>query len=110
MALTDNTLQDFSLINEKGHVVLKKCMTNDFENFLLLLQPYADALSGLVVESTYHWHWLLDDLMAANFKAYLANTAAIKVVIFIVEGFTIPANQSKAQYFRITDLLCFPIS
>ncbi|MFT5118439.1 MAG: transposase [Kiritimatiellia bacterium] len=68
----------FNIIDETGHVVLKKRMANDLENILLLLQPYADTLTGLVVESTYNWYWLVDGLMEANFKVHLANTAAIQ--------------------------------
>jgi transposase len=46
----------FNITDETGHVVLKKRIANDLENILLLLQPYADTLTGLVVESTYNWY------------------------------------------------------
>ena len=46
------------------------------------MQPYSDAIEGLVVESTYNWYWLvdglMDGLMDAGFKVHLANTAAIQ--------------------------------
>jgi transposase len=32
----------------------------------------------VVVESTYNWYWLVDGLMAAGYRALLANTGAIK--------------------------------
>ncbi|ODS22649.1 transposase [Candidatus Endobugula sertula] len=68
----------FNIIDENGHVVLKQRIANNIENILQLLEPYADRLSGLVVESTYNWYWLVDSLMKANCTVHLANTAAIQ--------------------------------
>ena len=68
----------FNLIDENANVVLKKRINNDLEAIILLLEPYYDAVEGLVVESTYNWYWLVDGLMDAGFKVHLANTAAIQ--------------------------------
>jgi transposase len=68
----------FNLVDENSNVVLKKRISNDIEAIILLLQPYSDAIEGLVVESTYNWYWLVDGLMDAGFKVHLANTAAIQ--------------------------------
>jgi transposase len=35
-------------------------------------------LKGLVVESTYHWYWLVDGLLEADYRMHLANPAAIQ--------------------------------
>lgn len=35
-------------------------------------------LKGLVVESTYHWYWLVDGLMEADYRVHLANPAAMQ--------------------------------
>lgn len=67
-----------NLIDEKSKVILKKRVTNNLEAIIMLLEPYRDDLSGLVVESTYNWYWLVDGLMEADFKVHLANTAAIQ--------------------------------
>ena len=66
------------LIDENGDAVLKKRVTNSLPMILALLEPYADAIEGLVVESTYNWYWLVDGLMEASYKIHLANTAAIQ--------------------------------
>ena len=66
------------LIDEKSNVILKRRITNNLLAILQLLQPYRDAIEGLVVESTYNWYWLVDGLMDAGFKVHLANTAAIQ--------------------------------
>jgi transposase len=68
----------FNLIDEHSRVVLKKRISNNIEAILMLLEPYRDDLTGLVVESTYNWYWLVDGLMEAGFKVHLANTAAIQ--------------------------------
>ena len=41
------------------------------------LAPYREEISGIVVESTYNWYWLVDALMEAGYGVHLANTAAI---------------------------------
>ena len=44
----------------------------------LALEPFRETLSGVVVESTYNWYWLVDGLQAAGYPVYLANLSAIK--------------------------------
>ena len=66
------------LIDEEDRVVVEKRLRNDLALILGELAPYRRKLSGLVVESTYNWYWLVDGLMEAGFSVHLANTAAIK--------------------------------
>jgi transposase len=35
-------------------------------------------ITGVVVESTYNWYWLVDGLQEAGYRVHLANTTAIK--------------------------------
>jgi transposase len=42
------------------------------------LEPFRAELVGLVVESTYNRYWLVDGLMAADYRVHLANPAAIQ--------------------------------
>jgi transposase len=67
-----------TLVDEDGHKVLNKKIDNDLSKMIALLEPYRIDLTGLVVESTYNWYWLVDDLMENGFKVHLANTAAIQ--------------------------------
>lgn len=67
-----------TLVDEDGHSVLKKRIDNDLSKMVALLEPYQCDITGLVVESTYNWYWLVDGLMEAGFKVHLANTAAIQ--------------------------------
>ena len=66
------------LVDEQGNNVLKKRVTNNLDSIVMLLRPFQDGITGLVVESTYNWYWLVDGLMEAGFKVHLANTAAIQ--------------------------------
>lgn len=66
------------LVDEESREVLRKRIDNDISKIIALLKPYQSDLTGLVVESTYNWYWLVDGLMEAGFKVHLANTAAIQ--------------------------------
>src|SRR5215471_17436117 len=44
----------------------------------LVLAPYQTDLTGVVVESTYNWYWLVDGLMEADYRVHLANPAAMQ--------------------------------
>jgi transposase len=66
------------IIDEKGEVKARKRLDNDLPMVLRYLAPFATELTGLVVESTFNWYWLVDGLMDVEFKIHLANTAAIQ--------------------------------
>nr|WP_232525458.1 transposase [Pseudoalteromonas sp. 1_2015MBL_MicDiv] len=67
-----------AIINEQGETLSCKRLNNDISVILSFLAPYKDKLTGLVVESTFNWYWLVDALMDAEFKLHLANPAAIQ--------------------------------
>ena len=66
-----------ALTDETDRIVYRKRLPNDVATVLDVLAPYQDAITGLVVESTYNWYWLVDALMEAGYPVHLANTAAI---------------------------------
>jgi len=65
------------LQDENDAVLFRRRLPNDRNVILGELAPFADAIDGLVVESTYNWYWLVDGLMEAGYRVHLANTAAI---------------------------------
>jgi transposase len=67
-----------TLIDEESRVILRKRIDNDLSNIIAILKPYQSDITGLVVESTYNWYWLVDGLMETGFKVHLANTAAMQ--------------------------------
>src|SRR5512143_879483 len=66
------------IVDEDGKRVFKRKLYNDREVILNTLAPYKDNMSGIVVESTYNWYWLVDILMEEGYKAHLANTTKIQ--------------------------------
>jgi transposase len=64
--------------DETDHMLYSKRLPNDLTPILAALEVYRAELSGVVVESTYNWYWLVDGLQAAGYRVHLANTSAIK--------------------------------
>ncbi|MEJ2330891.1 MAG: IS110 family transposase [Gammaproteobacteria bacterium] len=66
-----------ALLDEEDNLVYRRRLPNDLQQVVGALEPFGEAIAGLVVESTYNWYWLVDGLMAAGYPVHLANTAAI---------------------------------
>lgn len=66
------------IIDESGSRIFKKKLPNDPEVILKMLDPYRSEISGIVVESTYNWYWMVDKLMEQGYAVHLANPSAIK--------------------------------
>ena len=67
-----------SVIDEADQVLFEKRLPNDLKVITDALSLYQPQLSGIVVESTYNWYWLVDGLMAQGYPVHLANTLAIQ--------------------------------
>lgn len=67
-----------SLIDEHDQVVREKRLDNNLDVIERYLAPFKSDISGVVVESTYNWYWLVDGLMDKGYKVHLANTLAIQ--------------------------------
>lgn len=66
-----------SIIDDNDHVRFEKRLPNDIVRILEVLTPYKQDLAACVVESTYNWYWLVDQLIAEGFTVKLAHTTAI---------------------------------
>lgn len=66
------------VLDDRDRVLLEKRVCNDLDRVEGLLAGYRAELSGVVVESTYNWYWLVDGLMDREYRVHLANTSAIK--------------------------------
>src|SRR5713101_5281951 len=62
----------------EGKVRYRRRLNNDLQRIEQALRPYREELSGVVVESTFNWYWLVDGLMEAGYPVKLANTTAIE--------------------------------
>lgn len=67
-----------AIIDETGKRVFHKKLPNDAEIIIEALSLYEGAISGIVIESTYNWYWLVDVLMAEGYQVHLANPSAIQ--------------------------------
>ncbi len=65
-------------VDENGKVVGRARLKNRLDVIVAWLEPYRDALAGVVVESTYNWYWLVDGLKEQGYTMHLANTVAIR--------------------------------
>jgi transposase len=66
------------ITDETDHMLYSKRHANDLTQILRALEIHRAELSGVVVESTYNWYWLVDGLQEAGYRVHLANTTAIK--------------------------------
>ncbi len=66
------------IIDGEGKRVFKKKLPNDLCLVRETLKPFQEELTGIAVESTYNWYWLVDGLMDEGYKVHLANPAAIQ--------------------------------
>jgi transposase len=67
-----------AIIDETGKRIFKEKSPNDMVSILRSLEPYRNGITGIVVESTYNWYWLVDGLMAVGYAVHLANPTAIQ--------------------------------
>jgi transposase len=66
------------LLNEQDQVIYQRRLANHLPAILEQLAPYQADITGVVVESTYNWYWLVDGLMEAGYRVHLANPAAMQ--------------------------------
>jgi transposase len=66
------------LLNEQDQVIYQRRLANHLPTILEPLALYQADITGVVVESTYNWYWLVDGLMDAGYRVHLANPAALQ--------------------------------
>ncbi len=62
-----------AIIDKNGTVKFKQKLPNDTKTILKTLKVFKRTISGVVVESTFNWYWLVDALEASAYKVHLAN-------------------------------------
>jgi transposase len=67
-----------AVIDEQQRRLFSKRLPNSLDQILSALQPFKEELSGVVVESTYNWYWLVDGLQEQGYRMHLANPSAIR--------------------------------
>ena len=64
--------------DEEDRIVFSKRVPNDLGQICSALELHREEMTGVVVESTYNWYWLVDGLMDAGYRVHLAHPSAIK--------------------------------
>ena len=67
-----------AVIDRDGKRIFGRRLLNDRDRILEVLKPYKKDLTGIVVESTYNWYWMVDTLMEKGYAVHLANPSAIQ--------------------------------
>ena len=66
------------LLHAQDQVIYQRRFANHLPTMLEPFAPYQADITGVVVESTSHWYWLVDGLMGADDRVHLANPAAMQ--------------------------------
>jgi transposase len=66
------------IIDSENKRLFSQRLANKLNVIKEALRPFKPALSGIAVESTFNWYWLVDGLQDAGYKMHLANPSAIK--------------------------------
>jgi transposase len=66
------------MIDQDGKRITKARLDNRTDAIAQFFDPYKENLTGIVVESTYNWYWLVDFLEEQGYNLHLANPAAIQ--------------------------------
>ena len=66
------------LLNEQDQVIYQRRLANHLPTILEPLALDQADITGVVVESTDNWYWLVDGLMEADYRVHLANPTAMQ--------------------------------
>jgi hypothetical protein len=59
-----------------GQRLYMRKLPEELEVIKKALDPFTADLKGIIVESTYNWHWLVDELQDAGCRVHRANPTA----------------------------------
>ena len=64
--------------DEADRIVYQRRLPNDPVQIRAAPAPHREDLVGVVIEATFNWYWLVDDLMKEEYAVHLANPVAIR--------------------------------
>jgi transposase len=67
-----------AVIDQQQTRLFGKRLPNSLDQVQAALRPFKEELSGVVVESTFNWYWLVDGLQEEGYRVHLANPSAIR--------------------------------
>lgn len=82
------------ITDEQDRVEYSKRLANNLPVILEAISAYRDELSGIAIESTFNWYWLVDGLQEQGYRVHLVNTTAVKQY----EGLKHRGDESDAKH------------
>src|ERR1700726_405058 len=64
--------------DKANRIVYQRRLPNDPAQIRAALAPHREDLVGVVIEATFNWYWLVDELIEDGYCVHLANPAAIR--------------------------------
>ena len=66
------------IIDSHDKRLFSRRLPNCIDTVVAALKPFQQNLTGIAVESTYNWYWLVDGLQSAGYRLHLTNPSAIQ--------------------------------
>ena len=66
------------IVDDQDKRLFSRRLPNCIDTIVSALKPFRKTLTGIAVESTYNWYWLVDGLQDAGFKMHLTNPSAMQ--------------------------------
>lgn len=82
------------VIDASDNILLERKTSTSIGDVLDSLSICREPITGIAVESTYNWYWLVDGLIEAGYHVELVNTSAIKQY----EGLKYSDDKSDARH------------
>ena len=67
-----------AIIDDAERLMESKRLPNNINAIGRALEPYRPSLTGIAVESTFNWYWLVDGLRESGYTVHLVNPLAAK--------------------------------
>jgi len=67
-----------SIIDPNDKIVFERKLTNNIGAVTDALARMREPITGIAIESTYNWYWLVDGLQELGYKIHLVNTSKVK--------------------------------
>jgi transposase len=90
-----------AIMDEDGQTVVQHRYPNELPKLLQALERYQPMLSGVAVESTYNWYWLVDGLLDHDYPVRLVHAAATPQYDGLKHGDDVTDALHLAQLMRL---------
>jgi len=67
-----------SIIDSNDKIIFERKLTNNIGAVTDALARMREPITGIAIESTYNWYWLVDGLQELSYKIHLVNTSKVK--------------------------------